>query len=143
MVKTWELTSRAQSGRSIYRMAEFYRDLGPYLDTSLNQFFTLVKNVPYVEDQGDELTARPKYYLNGTLDALDCKKKMVLIGAWLNAHGIDWRLVAVSEYPNQEIHHVLIQAWIDKKWKAIDPTYPEFKLFEPKIDVTYAEELLR
>lgn len=143
MIKTWELKSRAQSGRSIYRMAEHFRDLGPYLDTTLSQFFDLVKNAPYIEDTVDEVTARPKYYLSGILDGMDCKKKMIFMGAWLNAHGIPWRLVAVSENPDKEIHHVLIQANIQNNWKNIDPTFSDFQLFEGKENVTFAKELLR
>jgi len=143
VINKWNLKSRVQSGKSIYRMAKYYKDLGIYLDTDLQTFFNFVRNIPYKEDELNEVTARPKYYLSGVLKALDCKKKMVLMGAWLNAHGVPWSLTAVSERPDQEVHHVFISALIDGKKRSIDPTYNYFTLFEPKPGVTYAEELPR
>jgi len=140
-----DLKSRAQSGKSIYRMANYYRDLGKNLDTTLSQFFDFVRNIPFEEDPLlAEITSRPLYLLDRVkFPALDCKKKAVLMGAWFNAHNIPWRLVAVSEKPDKQPHHVFTQAKIEGEWRAIDPTYPHYMLFEPKKMVTYAEELPR
>ena len=140
------LESREQTAARIYESAEYINDLGQWLDSSLSQFFNHVKNIPYVEDpEPFELVSRPFYMLHKrfNLKGLDCKKKAVLMGAWLNAHGIPWRLVAVSERPDKLIHHIFIQAFIDGVWKNIDPTYKEFKLFEPKKYVTYGEILFK
>jgi len=139
------LLNRSQSGTSIYKSAKYFRDLGNYLDTTLLQFFDFVKNIPYLEDKpGTEITARPKYLIQKRYNfkGLDCKKKATLMGAWFNAHNIPWRLVAVSERADKEIHHVFTQALINGAYENVDPTYPEFKLFEPKKNVTRAEILL-
>lgn len=140
-----DLDSRTQTGTSIYESAKYFKDLGPYLDTSLQQFFNFVREIPYLEDNNDiEITSRPKFLLQRRykIKGLDCKKKATLIGAWLNAHGIPWRLAAISERPDKVIHHVFVQAKIDGEYKSIDPTFPEFTLFEPKENVTYGELLL-
>jgi len=140
-----ELTDRVQTGRAIYYCATFYNDLGSLLDLSLKDFFNTVKKMPYIEDQIDsEVVARPKYLLDQEkFPALDCKKKSVLIGAWLNAHNMPWRLVAISEKPNKNIQHVFPQALINNEWLSVDPTYPEYSLFMPKPQATAAEELPR
>ena len=135
------LRSRVQTGKEIYRCARnYYRDLGSKLDTTLETFFNWVRSIPYREDNFySEVVGRPKHLLR--FPALDCKKKAVLMGAWFTAHGIPWRLVAVSEKADKEVHHVFTQAKINKTWKTADPTYPEYQLFEAKPTVTYAEVL--
>jgi len=140
-IGTEKLTDRIQSGRSIYRSAKYFNDLGQYLDTTLSEFYNHVKNIPYKEDESAEIVGRPKYLFD--FPALDCKKKAVLIGSWLEAHGIPWRLIAVSERPDRQIHHVFNQAWINNNWRNIDATYSDYKLFEAKPEVTAAEELPR
>lgn len=140
------LRSREQTAAMIFESAEYYRDLGDYLDSSLQQFFDFVRQIPYREDPSDmEVVMRPKYMLygNGSLQlaGLDCKKKSILIGAWLNAHGIPWRLLAVSERPDKQIHHVFVQAKIEGQWRNIDPTLSSYKLFEAKPLVTDGEIL--
>lgn len=137
------LQSRVQTGTAIYKMAEYYEDLGKLLDLTLQDFFNYVKKIPYIEDSENEIVSRPKYILSKTLPGADCKKKAVLIGAWLTAHGIPWRLVAISERPDRQIHHVFPQAFLLDKWKTIDATYPEYRLFSPKQYATKAEILPR
>ena len=141
------LTNRNQTGRAIYKHAEkFAGDLLPYgyHDLTLHEFYDLVRSIPYEENPvGYEFVVRPGFSLEDLNSPLDCKQKAVLIGAWLYANNIEWRLAAVSEQDDKEIHHVLVQANIKGSWKNIDATYPEFKLFEAKNKVTYAEELPR
>lgn len=140
-----DLKSRTQSGREIYRAAKYYNDLGKYLDTTLQNFYNYVKSIPYrIDPFWGEIIARPKYLIDRSkFPFLDCKKKAVLIGAWLNAHNIPWRAVAVSERPDKQIHHVFIQARINNDWRNIDATYNDMVLFEAKPEVTRAEELPR
>ena len=141
-----ELRSRAQTGRSIYKSAKHYQDLGMHLDSSLANFFNHVKNIPYKEDtKKAEIVSRPKYLLGKSAfkDGIDCKKKAVLISAWLEAHGIPYRLVAVSEKKDKKIHHVFPQAEIQGQWLNVDATYPHYKLFEGKPNVTHGEVLPR
>lgn len=139
------LTDRVQSGRAIYKASKKFTDLGEYLDTTLSEFYNFVRSIPYKQDHFyAEVVSRPKYALDRKkFPGIDCKKKAVLIGAWLNAHGIPWRAVAVSEKPDKKIHHVFVQAKIKGKYRNIDATYPEYNLFDPKPEVTAAEELPR
>lgn len=137
-----DLNTRAQTAKSIYKSAKYWRDLGSGLDTDLKTWFDFVRQIPYREDtEAAEIVGRPKYLLNDELfpRGLDCKKKAVLIGAWLEAHGIPWRLVTVSEKKNKEIHHIFPQAFINGTWKNIDATYEDYELFEPKPEVTRAQ----
>jgi len=145
-VKIEPLLDRAQTGKSIYRLAgNFWTDLGGMADTTLLDFHSFVKNIPYVEDAyGLEVTARPLWLLSQDIfPGSDCKKKAVLMGAWAEAHGIPWRLIAVSETPDKLIHHVFPQFKINGEWSNVDATYPDYQLFESKPYVTEAEELLR
>jgi len=139
-----ELTDRIQSGKEIYKSSKKYRDLGFYVDTTLTDFFDFVKNIPYQEDRIAEIVSRPKYLFDrNKFPGLDCKKKAILIGAWLTAHGIKWRAVAASERADKKIHHVFIQAYIKGRYRNIDATYPYMRLFESKPKVTRAQELPR
>lgn len=143
--KVQPLSSRTQTGTEIYESARYFQDLGTHLDSSLRNFYDFVKNIPYKEDLlPTEIVSRPRFLLQRryNLKGLDCKKKAVLMGAWLNAHNIPWRLIAVSERPDKAIHHVFVQAKIHNEWKNVDATYPEYHLFEKKPSVTYGEILL-
>ena len=106
-----------------------------HLDKTLQEFYEFVKKIPYKEDPlWTEVLSRPKFSLNQyIIPALDCKKKAILISSWLYAHGIPYRLIAISEMQDAQIHHVFAQGYFKNEgWKNIDPTYPEFQLFEPK-----------
>lgn len=141
-----ELRSRVQTGKSIYRSAKYHKDLGIHQDDSLTDFFDYVKNIPYREDSlKAEIVSRPKYIMSGGAfeKGIDCKKKATLIGAWMNAHNIPWRLLAVSEKKNKKIHHVFPQAKIGGQWANVDATYSHYKLFSPKPKVTAGEVLPR
>ena len=134
------LFSRNTTARQIENSAKHFRDLGFLLDTTLEQFFNFVRRIPYkMDSESWEIVARPAYLLDkNRFPALDCKKKSVLILAWLYAHGIPGRLVGISELPSKVIHHIFPQAFINGKWRNLDPTYPEFKMFEPKPNATHA-----
>lgn len=149
------LTSREQTAREMYRLAlQYWQDLDQYglLDVDLKTFFNRVRRIPYREDpKGEELTARPAHLLDrGRWPALDCKKKAILIGAYLVAHGYSpangrkgenlFRFVTISEKSDKVPHHILTQAFMDGKWKNLDPTYPEYRIFEGKEGATLAEE---
>jgi len=141
------LNDRSQTGESMYRMAEHWKDLGTLADKSFDEFFEFVKNIPYKEDGEKEVTARPKFLLDTSMfPFLDCKKKAVLIGAWLNANKYipseDWRFVAVAENEEEEIEHVFSQVKINDKWHNFDATYFNMEQSEPKPEATKAEELL-
>lgn len=150
--KSW-LFSHDQTGRLMYEWVQlYYSDLGNLLNLDLYSFFDLVSNISFMEDNPDiELVARPEILFKH-FEALDCKKKALLIASWLHGQrpSIPFRFVAISEDPEnpKTPHHVLTQAYISpgpgepRDWLNLDPTYSEYKIFEGKPLALYAEELL-
>jgi len=99
----------------------------------LKRYYNLVKNIPYQRDQKPiEILIRPRYMLKNRNIGLDCKKKTILIGAYLKRNGKRFRYVGSSQRPDKRIHHIYIQVLHDGQWKNIDATYPENNIFENK-----------
>lgn len=97
----------------------------------------MVRKIPYRRDDSPiEVVARPKYLIERAAGGLDCKKKAVLLGAWLNANGFqplkDWRFVAMSSKPSGQIHHVFPQVNMAGEWKNADATYRYMRLMQRK-----------
>ncbi len=145
---------RAQTARWMYYLAEkFAGDLGPLGQMSLPEFHRYVANLPYRNDEiawGDpfrEVVARPGYILqmagSPNIRGVDCKKKAILIGAWSKLNGLPWELVAMSEQPDKEVHHVFPLVGVAGKWLNADATYAKNQLGAAKPEMTYAERLSR
>jgi len=140
----------------MYQFAENYSDdLGPARYQRLPSWYDSVRRIPYQSDDDlfseftdrpddiVELVARPKYLMDRRLfPALDCKKKAILIGAWAKANDIPFAFVAVSEYPDKHIHHVLPLLCLDGEWITADATFPKYSLGQD-YDFTRVEELRR
>jgi transglutaminase-like putative cysteine protease len=113
----------------------------PISGLSLFGFFDLVRKIPYRQDSDStEVLARPRIILDfaDAGQGQDCKKKALLLAAYLQRNNIPWRLVATSRRLDGKVHHIYVQAYLDGAWKNLDATYPEYKPFEPKT-VTRAE----
>ena len=111
---------------------------------SLPEFFNLVKNIPYRRDPNNppvEVIARPYYLLKYADLGLDCKKKTILLGSYLRYNGIPFRLIGSSQRKDRRIHHIYPEARLNGKWLPVDGTYPHYKLFEQKTDLTKKEVL--
>ncbi len=145
---------RAQTARFMYWLAEkFAGDLGNLSRMSLPEFHAFVARLPYRNDEmayGDpyrEVVARPGYILdmakNDQIQGIDCKKKAILIGAWSKLNGLPWELVAMSEQPNKEVHHVFPLVGLGDQWVNADATYSRNQLGAPKPEITFAERLAR
>jgi len=145
---------RAQTGRWMYHLAEKYADdLGALGRMPLMEFHSLVRNIPYASDDrawGDplrEVVARPAYILemlkSQRVTGIDCKKKAILQGAWATSNGVPWELVAMSERPDKEIHHVFPLFRLGGKWVNMDATYARHTLGAAKPEMTHAERLYR
>ncbi len=145
---------RAQTARWMYGLAELFAgDIGDLASLSLPEYHTFVARLPYRNDQtawGDpfrEVVARPGYILemakNDQIQGIDCKKKAILIGAWSHLNGIPWELVAMSEQPDREIHHVFPIIGLSGSWVNADATYARYQLGEAKPQMTNAERLGR
>lgn len=128
----------------MYRMVEDYHgDIGAWANRPLTEYFGMVKRLPYQRDKrGEETVARPSLLFK-EFPALDCKKKGILIAAWLRSQGIPYRFIACSERPDGKIHHVFCQGVLDGKWRNLDATYSKYRMFQKKPLLTKAEVLGR
>jgi hypothetical protein len=111
---------------------------------SLPAYYNLVRAIPYRRDPSTppvEVIARPYYLFKYAHLGLDCKKKCIALGAWLRSHAVPFRLIGSSQRKDKKIHHIYPEAFINGKWVTVDATYPQYKLFEVKKDLTKKEVL--
>jgi len=127
-VEIEKLHSYRQSVKKIASFAkEHCEDVRGIIPNDFGRFYEAVCRLPYVEDSGDEVVARPRIVLE--MDGADCKKKCVLIGAYCILHGIGVRYVVMSNRTNGSPHHIYTE--IDTgggNWIPADATYNDNKL---------------
>ena len=149
MITFHNLDTKDQTGKEMYRLIEQYSgDIDhitvkgkPLSSLNLFEYFNYVKNIPYRKDiKGIEVVSRPGKIIDNKNVGMDCKKKSILISAYLKNRGIPFRLIASSKRPDKRIHHVFPQMKIDGKWLNMDATYKDYKPLELKT-VTNAEVL--
>jgi hypothetical protein len=151
--ETEDLFDKKQTAATIKKLvATYYKDLEdisinvsgksiPVLSLSLFEFFDFVRKIPYRRDPSPlEIVSRPYYILKHLKIGMDCKKKAILISAYLKNKGVQYRYIASSKRPDKKIHHIFVQGLIDNEWKNLDATYSNYKPFESKT-VTKAEIL--
>lgn len=150
------LKNRQQTARRIKHLIEqFYTDLQnvflqrnnkltPLSKLTLDEYFNFVKNIPYRRDPRPfEIVSRPYYIFKHRALGMDCKKKAVLIGAYLRSKNFKYRAIGSSSRPDFKIHHIYMQLYEPKseQWKNVDATYNHYKLFQKKINETFREVL--
>lgn len=128
MVEAIPLRDKSQTGNAIADLIRRYSgDLqefeinGKTLDRmGIDEYFALVRDLPYQLDTPPvEIVARPIHILTQPW-GIDCKKRAVLIGSWLQENGLPWRIVAVSRYHDGQIHHCIVQARVNGDWRTLD-----------------------
>lgn len=142
---------RENVGRWMYWLSKcFNSDLGALSQLPFSDFYHKIWSIPYISDDlllldpYTEVVARPGLLLTwAATPGLDCKKRAILIGAWCEANNVPWELVAMSERPDKEIHHVFPLVLIGDQWVNADATYSYHQLGAAKPELTYAERLLR
>lgn len=136
------LWNKTQTARAMYSLViRFATDLGSYGKLSLQDFFDVVRKIPYLRDtKGSEVVARPRLIFS-EFPAIDCKKKAILMASWMEINKIPWRFISTSMRKDKRIHHVFAQGFINGEWKNVDPTYSYFRLFQPKVGITKTEIL--
>ena len=141
MITYNKLVDKSQTGAAMRRMVNrFSGDLNnfqvnnlPLSKMPLQTFYEMVKRLPYKKDtDGVEIITRPLHLLTSPFKGYDCKKKAVLLAAWLKQNNIPFEFIAVSSRQDKKVHHVLIRALINGSWVSIDPTYQENILFQEK-----------
>lgn len=150
-IENEKLTHYRQTGNKMKEVInKFSSDIGDLKNLDLDEYYDLVRKIPYTYDQAKwdlngedvELLVRPKIILEKFKNiGIDCKKKAILIGSWFKEHNLLNRLVCVSEMTNKEPHHVFNQLMLNGNWVNVDATYPHYKLFSPKKNITYMEVL--
>jgi len=104
-------------------------------------FFNFLKNIPYREDEDDEILDRPGELLNPKkYPYLDCKKKAIILASYLHNRGLKWSFVAVSEAMGIPIHHVYCLLKVFNKFIPLDATYKNSKF--KKINPVYEAEII-
>lgn len=135
------LENKDQTSKEMYHIIDtYYKDLLyvntisrqaeplPIVYLDLDQYFDVVKNIPYRKDlKPVEIIARPYYLFKYKSHGLDCKKKSILIASFLKYWKIPYRLMGTSIREDGKIHHVFPQAFIQNEWKNFDATYSEYK----------------
>jgi hypothetical protein len=145
---------REDVGRWMYWLGEtFAGDLSYMAGMDFPDFHRFVANLPYKNDFSAwhdplrEVVARPSDILdfvkNSQISGVDCKKKAILIGSWCTLNGVPWELIAMSERPDKEIHHVFPLVGIGGKMVNADATYSYNRLGASKPEITHAERLNR
>lgn len=145
LVEKTPLKDKEQTARKIKALVNsFYNDLDSIFvinrgtnvkvpDLSLQDFFNLLKNIPYRRDPRPvEVVARPYYLFKYRNLGLDCKKKAIMSAAYAKYRGLPYRFIGSSNRPDKKIHHIFVQIKLDGEWLNFDNTYKEYKLFGPK-----------
>jgi len=116
---------------------DFYNDLLEFpglTGMNINEYYNFVKNIPYVRDiSKTEIVSRPKYLLT-VFDALDCKKKSILMGSYMKLNHGDgsYRLCLSSNSPDKNIKHIFTQIILNGNWINADATYSKNKIGQLK-----------
>lgn len=131
MVKVKGFRDVRQTISEMRRMATMYaNDVAKYVNWSLLDFYTMVKNLPYIPDpKGQETIRRPQFTLNGLGQGRDCDDKAIVMASYAHSNGIPWRFVVVSQRANGPFHHVYTEYYLGNKWLSVDATYPWNTLF--------------
>ncbi|MGB7569576.1 MAG: hypothetical protein WBM07_17060 [Chitinivibrionales bacterium] len=99
----------------------------------LMQFYDFVKSMPFKPDEKPiEVIARPYFLASKYFNGRDCKKATILMASYLKLKKIPFQLVGSSNRPTQEIHHIFTRGFIGGKFRDIDATYPENRIFVKK-----------
>lgn len=137
-IKTETLFDKYQTVAEIKRMIrEYYKDLLNFPDLvnmDVQQYFDFVKNIPYIRDvPKTEVVSRPNFLLT-VFDALDCKKKSILMGSYMKLKYGDgsYRLCLSSNSPNRVIKHIFTQINLNGSWVNADATYSKNRIGAPK-----------
>ena len=133
MLRQMKLKNVRYTGRLMKRLSLRYRnDVAPFLHLSLAQFYNYVKKIPYTPDpKGNEYLQRPYHTLARNGGGGDCDDKSILLGAYLANYRIPFRFVAVGKSKTRPFHHVITEAYINKQWVHLDPTYTYNTFAEP------------
>jgi len=128
-VSRHKLTDFRETLGTMKRLATQYSDdVNQYVSMPLNEFYDIVKTIPYRMDVLDgelhEIVKRPFYTLNQFGPGGDCDDKAVVMAAWAYKNRIPFRFKAVGRTFNGNYHHTYPEFYLKGKWIPVDATYP-------------------
>ncbi|MDD5688607.1 MAG: hypothetical protein PHE88_12335 [Elusimicrobia bacterium] len=145
MVTSKRLKSKNETGTEMHRLIDsYYHDLDhvkvsrhgqliPFSSLPINEAYNFVRRIPYRKDTKPvEVVARPGEIIRQRNKGMDCKKKAIVLSAYLRRRGLPYRLIASSRLPTGRIHHVFPQIGFCGLWLNFDATYPYYRPFETK-----------
>lgn len=150
------LRRKAQTGKKMYSLVDraasdienIFVETGngvvSIADLPFKKYFRFVSHIPYQKDTKPiEVVGRPmrliKLVQNG--QGLDCKKKAIMIAAWIarnmgdnekSPNGRNFRFVASSNRKDKKITHVFPEMFIGGLFYPVDATYKTGKPFVKK-----------
>ena len=134
---SYNVKSCEDTGKFMYQLVKRYSsDIGDYASFSLDDFFNVIKKIPYKKDPpGIEYLQRPEVLLKHYGKGADCDDKSIAIASWAKENGLPYRFIASGKFADKPYHHVYVEMLIRNKWIVVDATYPEnvlgFELFKP------------
>lgn len=122
----------SQTGEAMLMFVrKWSKDIGECSDLSLEDFFRVVAELPYIPDpKGHEMLVRQKICMSSKSPSRDCDDKAILIASWLYLNYIPFRFLACSYEPNGPIAHVVTET----PDGVLDPTYPSTKFPAPQAE---------
>lgn len=135
-IKKYSINSLDDTGHQMRWIVEKFNGDVKFLDNeTLIDCFDYIAGLPYIADPEDgEYLSRPKISLSPEAKFRDCDDKAIALGCCLYRRDIPFYFVAVSEKPDLDFHHVVIElcpSWKEnlngKKThvKYLDCTYPK------------------
>jgi len=117
---------------------DYYGDLAEYADWTLDDFFDLVKNLPYKMEEvgwGAQILQRPNFTLRRLVPVVACANKAILISSFLTMHGIKNGFVVTANSKNANFSHVFNWAEFGNSGVKvfIDATYPQNVIYREKV----------
>lgn len=114
---------------------EFRADVAPFAFLSIEDFFDIVKNLPYKMESpslGMQILQRPKFTLQRKVNVVACANKAILISSFLTNLGIPNGFVISANKATENYGHVFNWARLFGNRVFIDATYPENEIFREK-----------
>ena len=91
----------------------------PFSSLTIKEAFDVVRKIPYRRDSAPvEVVTRPGIVARNMRVGMDCKKKAILLSAFLKRRGIPFRLIASSKRKDKRIHHVFPQLNFAGEWRS-------------------------
>jgi len=118
--------------KSIFQVIgeEWHKDyLKPFDNWDLKKIFNYIKDLPYVDDpKNDALSGYDDIELIKTpfltnYNGGDCDDKNVFLCSILKRQGIPYRFAVTSTTPEENLHHIYPEIFIDGYWMPFDATY--------------------